>query len=52
MAETKKEKLDQVLTKFMEVGQISAAGIVSAEGLLIILPISSALQVRNGLICC
>lgn len=35
MAETKKEKLDQVLTKFMQVGQISAAGIVSAEGLLI-----------------
>ena len=35
MAKTKKEKLDKVLTKFMQVGQISAAGIVSAEGLLI-----------------
>ena len=35
MVETKKEKLDKVLTKFMQVGQISAVGIVSAEGLLI-----------------
>lgn len=35
MVETKKEKLDRVLTKFMQVGQISAVGIVSAEGLLI-----------------
>lgn len=35
MVETKKEKLDQVLTKFMQVGQIKAAGIVSVEGLLI-----------------
>jgi len=35
MAETKKEKLDQILTKFMQVGQIKACGIVSTEGLLI-----------------
>jgi len=35
MPQTKKEKLDKVLTKFMQVGQISAVGIVSAEGLLI-----------------
>ena len=35
MVETKNEKLDQVLAKFMQVGQISAAGIVSTEGLLI-----------------
>lgn len=35
MVETKKEKLDQVLGRFMQVGQISAAGIVSTEGLLI-----------------
>lgn len=35
MVETKKEKLDQVLTKFMQVGQIKAVGIVSAEGMLI-----------------
>ncbi|MDF1557840.1 MAG: roadblock/LC7 domain-containing protein [ANME-2 cluster archaeon] len=35
MVETKKEKLDQVLTKFMQVGQIKAVGIVSVEGLLI-----------------
>ena len=35
MVETKKEKLDQVLTKFMQVGQVKAAGIVSVEGLLI-----------------
>ncbi len=35
MAETKKEKLDKILAKFGEVGQIKAAGIVSKEGLLI-----------------
>ncbi len=35
MVKTKKEKLDQVLTKFMQVGQIRAVGIVSVEGLLI-----------------
>ncbi|MCG7849329.1 MAG: roadblock/LC7 domain-containing protein [ANME-2 cluster archaeon] len=35
MVETKKEKLDQVLTKFMQVGQVKAVGIVSVEGLLI-----------------
>ncbi len=35
MAETKKEKLDQILTKFMQVGQIKACGVVSTEGLLI-----------------
>lgn len=35
MAETKKEKLDKILARFGEVGQIKAAGIVSKEGLLI-----------------
>ncbi len=35
MVGTKKEKLDQVLTKFMQVGQVKAVGIVSVEGLLI-----------------
>ncbi|MCL7413634.1 MAG: roadblock/LC7 domain-containing protein [ANME-2 cluster archaeon] len=35
MVATKKEKLDQVLTKFMQVGQVKAVGIVSVEGLLI-----------------
>ncbi|HUV83676.1 MAG TPA: roadblock/LC7 domain-containing protein [archaeon] len=35
MAETKKVKLDQILTKFMQVGQIKACGVVSTEGLLI-----------------
>jgi predicted regulator of Ras-like GTPase activity (Roadblock/LC7/MglB family) len=35
MVETKKQKLDQVLTKFMQVGQVKAVGIVSVEGLLI-----------------
>lgn len=35
MVETKKEKLDQILTKFMLVGQIKACGVVSTEGLLI-----------------
>lgn len=35
MVETKKEKLDQILAKFMQVGQIKACGIVSTEGLLI-----------------
>jgi predicted regulator of Ras-like GTPase activity (Roadblock/LC7/MglB family) len=35
MVETKKEKLDKVLTKFMQVGQVKAVGIVSVEGLLI-----------------
>ncbi len=35
MVETKKEKLDQVLAKFMQVGQVKAVGIVSVEGLLI-----------------
>ena len=35
MGETKKEKLDNVLTGLMHVGQIKASGIVSKEGLLI-----------------
>lgn len=35
MTKTKKEKLDDVLTGFMQVGQIKACGIVSKEGLLI-----------------
>lgn len=35
MTKTKKEKLDDVLTAFMQVGQIKASGIVSKEGLLI-----------------
>jgi len=35
MVETKKVKLDQILTKFMQVGQIKACGVVSTEGLLI-----------------
>jgi uncharacterized protein len=35
MAETKKEKLDTVLSSIMQVGQIKACAIVSKEGLLI-----------------
>ncbi len=35
MPETKKDKLDTVLARFGEVGQIKAVGIVSKEGLLI-----------------
>lgn len=35
MTKTKKEKLDDVLTGLMQVGQIKASGIVSKEGLLI-----------------
>ncbi len=35
MPETKKDKLDTILARFGEVGQIKAAGIVSKEGLLI-----------------
>ena len=35
MVQTKKEKLDDVLTGLMHVGQIKACGIVSKEGLLI-----------------
>ncbi|HMK54633.1 MAG TPA: roadblock/LC7 domain-containing protein [Methanobacteriaceae archaeon] len=35
MAKTKKERLDDVLTSLMQVGQIKASGIVSKEGLLI-----------------
>lgn len=35
MSKTKKEKLDDVLTGLMHVGQIKACGIVSKEGLLI-----------------
>ena len=35
MAETKKEKLDGVLSSLFQVGQIKACGIVSKEGLLI-----------------
>jgi predicted regulator of Ras-like GTPase activity (Roadblock/LC7/MglB family) len=35
MGKTKKEKLDDVLTGLMQVGQIKASGIVSKEGLLI-----------------
>ncbi|BAW31154.1 MAG TPA: roadblock/LC7 domain-containing protein [Methanothermobacter sp.] len=35
MTKTKKEKLDDVLSAFMQVGQIRACGIVSKEGLLI-----------------
>ncbi|MBZ2164630.1 roadblock/LC7 domain-containing protein [Methanobacterium spitsbergense] len=35
MSKTKKEKLDDVLTGLMQVGQIKACGIVSKEGLLI-----------------
>jgi len=35
MTKTKKEKLDDVLTGLMQVGQIKACGIVSKEGLLI-----------------
>ena len=35
MPVTKKEKLDEVLTGLMKVGQIKACGIVSKEGLLI-----------------
>jgi uncharacterized protein len=35
MAETKKEKLDAVLSSIMQVGQIKACAIVSKEGLLI-----------------
>ncbi|MDO9044675.1 MAG: roadblock/LC7 domain-containing protein [Methanobacteriaceae archaeon] len=35
MSKTKKEKLDDVLSAFMQVGQIKACGIVSKEGLLI-----------------
>lgn len=33
--ETKKEKLDDVLSSFLQVGQIKACAIVSKEGLLI-----------------
>jgi len=35
MTKTKKEKLDDVLTGLMQVGQIKACGVVSKEGLLI-----------------
>lgn len=35
MAETKKQKLDNVLTKFMQVGQVPLVAVVSKEGLLI-----------------
>jgi Uncharacterized distant relative of homeotic protein bithoraxoid len=35
MTKTKKEKLDDVLTVIMQVGQLKACGIVSKEGLLI-----------------
>ena len=35
MTRTKKEKLDDVLTGLLRVGQIKACGIVSKEGLLI-----------------
>jgi predicted regulator of Ras-like GTPase activity (Roadblock/LC7/MglB family) len=35
MAETKKEKLDDVLSSLLQVGQIKACAIVSKEGLLI-----------------
>jgi predicted regulator of Ras-like GTPase activity (Roadblock/LC7/MglB family) len=35
MTKTKKEKLDDVLTSLMQVGQIKACGVVSKEGLLI-----------------
>ena len=35
MTKTKKEKLDDVLTGLLRVGQIKACGIVSKEGLLI-----------------
>jgi len=35
MAKTKKEKLDDVLTGLMQVGQIKACSIASKEGLLI-----------------
>ncbi|MDI6643718.1 MAG: roadblock/LC7 domain-containing protein [Methanobacteriaceae archaeon] len=35
MSKTKKEKLDDVLSGLMQVGQIKACGIVSKEGLLI-----------------
>ncbi len=35
MPETKKDKLDTILARFGEVGQIKAVGIVSKEGLLI-----------------
>jgi predicted regulator of Ras-like GTPase activity (Roadblock/LC7/MglB family) len=35
MVTTKKEKLDDVLTLLLQVGQIKACGIVSKEGLLI-----------------
>jgi uncharacterized protein len=35
MVQTKKERLDDVLTGLMQVGQIKACGIVSTEGLLI-----------------
>lgn len=35
MTKTKKEKLDDVLTDIMQLGQLKACGIVSKEGLLI-----------------
>jgi len=35
MSKTKKEKLDDVLSGLMQVGQLKASGIVSKEGLLI-----------------
>ena len=35
MGKTKKDKLDDVLTGLMQVGQIKACGVVSKEGLLI-----------------
>ena len=35
MTKTKKEKLDDILTGLMQVGQIKACGVVSKEGLLI-----------------
>ena len=35
MTKTKKEKLDDVLTAIIQVGQLKACGIVSKEGLLI-----------------
>ncbi|EKQ54579.1 MAG: hypothetical protein B655_0691 [Methanobacterium sp. Maddingley MBC34] len=35
MVETKKERLDNVLSSFLQVGQIKACAIVSKEGLLI-----------------
>ncbi len=46
MPETKKERLDMILARFGEVGQIKAVGIVSKEGLLITASMPSEMNER------